>query len=232
MKGLKVSRNAETSSLTSEVVVKEMCDEILSNTIRHGEVVDEEFIRKRYGVKKGVASDVVRQLLVQNFLKFEPEHGGNVVMFHFYEAINLSEHRSLGECLALRFVLRTITPDNISECNRLLDRLEGAASEGEKALIHAEFFRNLYCEWLRGDPKSSLALCIANYTKYLRFLWLDPEKFERYRQDLRILMQFCERRDAEGACKKLSEQIHDIQSFLVEELRTTDRGMMSVVGLP
>lgn len=221
--------NVDKSSLMG--IVRELQGDIIHNRIRHGEVVNEDHVRVRYGVDAPVARDIIGQLVTQHFLKFEHEHGGNIAIFHYYEAINLTEQRGLGECLALRFSMRTIQPKDFAVCHRLLNRFEDAGSIEDRILFHKQFFSVLYGAWGRETIEDGTQTYIARYAKYLRLFWLDKNRLAKYQQELRGILQLCEQGDVDQACTELWKQIRDVEKFLIDELRTVERGMMSEVGL-
>lgn len=221
--------NVDTFALIG--IVRELQDDIIHNRIRHGEVVNEGHVRVRYSVDAPVARDIVQQLVTQHFLKFEHKNGGNIAVFHFYEAINLTEQRGLGECLALRFSMRTIQPKDFAVCHRLLNRFEDAGSIEDKILFHKKFFSVLYGAWGRETIENGTQTYIARYAKYLRLFWLDTNRLASYQQSLRDILKLCEQGDVDEACTELWKQIRGVEEFLIEKLRTVERGMMSEAGL-
>jgi DNA-binding GntR family transcriptional regulator len=208
-----------TRSNLREQIQDVLLQRIVEGTYQPGERIVETRIAQELGVSQGPVREALRDLEQLGCVVHEPGRGCSVRAFSAEELLEAFPVRAALEALAARLAAEQITPAELAELDRLLERMRAAARRGDahdqsqaNASFHATVVRaarnaTLERQWRMLEPYSRTYLTVSRPGIDLVHL---SDRHEPVLEALR-------RGDAEAAATAMHDHLMGAAALLTEE---------------
>jgi len=193
----------------SEQIKEQLIAELMNKKYAPGDKLVESAIAKRFGVSQAPVREAIKGLAEMGFVTIEPYKGTTVRSMSKEDIWETLTVRAALESLAASITAEKITPEQVSELERLVDEMVEAAKAGDSALrekinlkLHDEIIR------ISGHKlimRLSNSLRFASWSQTTgTFTTMDTvEIASRHKK----LIEPLKNRDPEGAAKAMREHI-------------------------
>ena len=144
--------------MTKEETYEALRDQIVTITVRPGEILNEKDLMARYDIGRSPLREVLFRLLEENLLKPLPRHGYMVTTLDISEVRELVELRRELEGFAGQLAAERITEDQIQELRSIVHAAELSKSVNEKVSLIAGHRHRIRIEYINPDGRAELKL--------------------------------------------------------------------------
>jgi DNA-binding GntR family transcriptional regulator len=187
-----------------------LSDEILSNRLPPGTVLQEVALAQSLGVSRGPVREAIGRLASEGLVHVRPRRGAVVASLTREEFLEAYQVREALEVMAIRLAVKRLTDDGIAELERLTAEMQQYADEGDvdrffqaNAAFHAAIVAASGNQKLR-DVYGQVVGQMARYQ--MRSLALRGT-LRRSIQEHRAIVRALRKRDATRSAHLLSEHI-------------------------
>jgi DNA-binding GntR family transcriptional regulator len=187
-----------------------LSDEILSNRLPPGTVLQEVALAQSLGVSRGPVREAIGRLASEGLVRVRPRRGAVVASLTREEFLEAYQVREALEVMAIRLAVKRLTDDGIAKLERLTAEMQQYADEGDvdrffqaNAAFHAAIVDASGNQKLR-DVYGQVVGQMARYQ--MRSLALRGT-LRRSIQEHRAIVRALRKRDANRSAHLLSEHI-------------------------
>ena len=209
------------TSLTSAVAdrLREM---IIRGEIQEGEQLRQDAIAAELQVSRIPVREALRRLEAEGLIKIVAHRGAVVSSLSSEEIEELFEMRAVLESEVLRLSIPKLTEADFKQAEAILDKYEKAlwmkGDVGSWGRLNSEFHALLYSRANRPHFMAIIRQINNNGDRYTRLQLYLTRAFERAKNEHRMLLELCRKRDIDAAVLLLQQHIQTAGRTLKESL--------------
>jgi DNA-binding GntR family transcriptional regulator len=220
---IKAAGNGIPRTSLASAVADKLREMIIRGEIQEGEQLRQDAIASDFQVSRIPVREAMRQLEAEGLITIVPHRGGVVSALSPEEIEELFDIRVLLESEVLRLSIPNLTEDDFKEAEAILQKYEKALWKEEEVgtwgRLNWQFHSTLYSRANRPRFMSMIQTINNNGDRYTRLQLYLTHAFERAKEEHRMLLELCRKRDAAAACELLQRHIHNAGSTLKEFLK-------------
>src|SRR6516225_826437 len=209
-------------SLTS-AVVNVLREKILRGQIKAGEQLRQHAIAAELHVSRIPVREALRQLEAEGLVTIIDHRGAVVSGLSPEEILEMFEIRMLLESHLLRLSIPRLTADDLKRSEQILKEYERSLSKKSTVAgwgeLNWRFHSSLYSAANRPRCLSIARNIHNNADRYVRLHLFLVEETKRANEEHREILQLCQKRDVERACRALEKHIAQAGQSLAEYFR-------------
>jgi len=206
-------------SLASAVANK-LREMIIRGEIQEGEQLRQDAIALDLRVSRIPVREALRQLEAEGLIKIVAHRGAVVSALSADEIEELFDIRALLECAVLKVSIPNLTEADFQKAEAILQAYEKELSTkgevGSWGRLNSHFHATLYARANRPHFMSIIRTINNNGDRYTRLQLYLTQAFERAKQEHRMLLDLCRKRDVAAASDLLERHIHNAGRMLKE----------------
>jgi DNA-binding GntR family transcriptional regulator len=195
----------------SAAVATRLREKILSGELQDGDQLGRGGVAPEFDVSRTPVKQAIRQLEAEGLIKVMANRSAVVSPLSSEEIGELFEIRSLLECEVLRLSIPFLTDADLDKADAVLGTLDRALLHDRDARVwgrmNANFHSALYARANRPHFLSLIEMINNNGERYTRLQLYLTRGFERAREEHRMLLDLCRKRDVDAACTLLEAHI-------------------------
>lgn len=207
--------------MTKEETYEALRDQIVTISVRPGEILNEKDLMARYDIGRSPLREVLFRLQEENLLKPLPRHGYMVTTLDISEVRELVELRRELEGFAGQLAAERITGDQLQELRSIIRAAEQNNAEDHKVINVSEYydtrFHNILYE-ATGNQK--LMKILQDLHIVMLRIWfhvgLHAMGFSRQAQNLYVVLEALEEKDPQKARTALEAHV-ELYAMRVKE---------------
>jgi DNA-binding GntR family transcriptional regulator len=209
------------SSINSLRVLKEMEEAILSGRFKPRERLIEMDLISKYGVSRTVIREALKKLEAKGLVRTTPYRGAMVTDLTVEEVEEIYSLRAELERIAVRLVLKHITPEEVQDLKRLAKEVERHLREKTQQMIEkdSEFHQAIF--------KASRNRYLCDMIDYLRTrahivrfnAWSLPNRIEESILEHKMMVKSIEKRDLKGLEKLVVQHLTFSKNSYLTQLK-------------
>jgi DNA-binding GntR family transcriptional regulator len=224
-------------SLTSAVAEK-LREKIVRGEILEGEQLRQDAIAQEFQVSRIPVREALRQLEAEGVITIVPHRGAVVSLLSCDEIEELFEMRAVLETEVLRVSIPNLTEADFARAEEVLATYDAALRDegdvGEWGRLNTIFHSILYNGARRPQFMAVIRNINYNGERYIRLQLYLTRAVERAREEHRMLLDLCRKRDVEAACELLARHIRDagksLSRFVAEQRAKKQNGNGAAVA--
>jgi len=207
--------------MTKEETYEALRDQIVTITVRPGEILNEKDLMVQYGIGRSPLREVLFRLQEENLLKPLPRHGYMVTTLDISEVRELVELRRELEGFAGQLAAERITDDQIAKLRAIIHAAEQNNAEDHKVINVSEYydtkFHNILYE-ATGNQK--LMKILQDLHIVMLRIWfhvgLHAMGFSQQAQNLYVVLEALEEKNPQKARTALEAHV-ELYAMRVKE---------------
>jgi DNA-binding GntR family transcriptional regulator len=207
--------------MTKEETYEALRDQIVTISVRPGEILNEKDLMSRYGIGRSPLREVLFRLQEENLLKPLPRHGYMVTALDISEVRELVELRRELEGFAGQLAAERITDDQLRELRSIIHAAEQNNAEDHRVINVSEYydtrFHNILYE-ATGNQK--LMKILQDLHIVMLRIWfhvgLHAMGFSQQAQNLYVVLEALEEKDPQKARTALEAHV-ELYAMRVKE---------------
>lgn len=217
---IKTAGNGIPRTSLASVVAERLREMIIRGEIQEGEQLRQDAIASDFQVSRIPVREAMRQLEAEGLITIVPHRGGVVSALSPEEIEELFDIRALLECEVLKLSIPNLTDDDFQKAEAILQIYEKALwmkeEVGTWGRLNWQFHSTLYSRANRPRFMAMIQTINNNGDRYTRLQLYLTQAFETAKQEHRLLLELCRKRDIAGACELLESHIHNAGRTLKE----------------
>lgn len=192
---------------------------IIRGDVQEGEQLRQDAIAADFQVSRIPVREALRQLEAEGLIKIVAHRGAVVSALSPDEIEELFDIRALLECAVLKLSIPHLTDADFQKADGILQIYEKALSKEEVrswGQLNSQFHSILYSRANRPHFMSIIKMINNNGDRYTRLQLYLTHALDRAKQEHRMLLELCRKRDTAGASELLEKHIHNAGRMLKE----------------
>lgn len=195
---------------------------IIRGEIQEGEQLRQDAIAADLQVSRIPVREALRRLEAEGLIKIVAHRGAVVSSLSSEEIEELFEMRAVLESEVLRLSIPELTEADFKQAEAILEKYEKAlwmkGDVGSWGRLNSEFHTILYSRANRPHFKAVIRQINNNGDRYTRLQLYLTKAFERAKNEHRMLLDYCRKRDVNAAVELLRQHIRTAGRTLKESL--------------
>lgn len=201
-------------------VTEKLRDKILRGEIKEGEQLRQHEIAASFQVSRIPVREALRELQAEGLITIVTHRGAVVSALSPEEIEELFEIRALLEPAVLRHSIPNLTEEHFRRAEMILEALEKAYEEQPDIFIWGklnwDFHSTLYSAANRPRVLALIQAANNNANRYAGLFLLFSRNFDGAKEEHRAILELCQKRDIDKACRSLEEHIRNTGRSLSE----------------
>jgi DNA-binding GntR family transcriptional regulator len=215
------SNGIPRTSLT-EAVADRLREMIIRGEIQEGEQLRQDALAADLQVSRIPVREALRQLEAEGLIKIIAHRGAVVSSLSSDDIEELFDIRALLECEVLRLSIPNLTEADFEKAEEILTAYEKAlwmkGDVGSWGRLNSQFHAVLYSRANRPHFMSIIRQINNNGDRYTRLQLYLTRAFERAKEEHRMILELCRKRDIKAACDLMRHHIRTAGRTLKESL--------------
>jgi DNA-binding GntR family transcriptional regulator len=232
MRGHGASTSVIPRKSLSSAVAERLRDKIVRGEIPEGAQLRQDAIAQEFEVSRIPVREALRQLQAEGLITLVPNRGAVVSLLSCEEIEELFEIRAVLEPEVLRVSIPNLTEADFKEAEEILKTYDVALSDegdiGEWGRLNWLFHSTLYAGARRPQFMAVIRNINYNGERYIRLQLYLTRAMERAREEHRMLLELCRKREVERACELLARHIRtagkSLSVFVAEHRQKQEAG--------
>jgi DNA-binding GntR family transcriptional regulator len=208
---MKKRKPLATHRSRSASVATRLRKKILSGELHDGDQLHKGGLASEFDLREAPVKQAIRQLEAEGLVKTFAHRGAVVSALSSEEIGELFEIRGLLECEVLRLSIPYLTEGDLDKADSVLNAFDKALLHDRDARVwgrmNAHFHSALYIRANRPHFLSLIEMINNHGERYTRLQLYLTRGFERAREEHRMLLDLCRKRDVDAACTLLDAHI-------------------------
>jgi DNA-binding GntR family transcriptional regulator len=192
---------------TPDLIADALRQAILHGIFKGGQSLRQDEIATKFGVSRIPVREALRQLEAEGLVVFQPNRGATVTSLSAEEAQEIYEIRMALETLALQLAIPQLSDADLQKAETMLEMTESSTEMTRWSDFNWEFHSALYAPAKRPRLLSMIKTLHTNIDRYVRLQMQESNYREQSQKEHRLILDYCQKKDSEGAIALLKQHI-------------------------
>ena len=214
-----VNKRAITRQSLPDVITSDIRERILNGDLAEGVTIRQEALAEEYDVSRMPVREALKRLDAEGLVQLTNNQGATVTKHSLDEIGEIFDLRILIEVDLFRCAILSMTTDQITRCEKILEAMEASYDADDVAkwgALNYEYHSALYASANRVLTNDVLQRINLQSDRYVRMHLSVMKQREPARREHRELLQLAREQKIEEACALLTRHISQTKQNLLE----------------